>query len=77
MDFYVFCGIDKIVKQYTDAYMLGNSIPNLDVVLTASVTKEQKEHILNDLDDSLRDYVDFSHEYENGRLEITFKEATA
>lgn len=73
MDFYIFCGIDKIVKKYTESYMIGNRSPDLAVVLTASVTDEQKECILNDLDFNLRDYVEFSHEYENGKLQITFK----
>lgn len=72
MDFYVFCSIDKIVKKYTEAYALSNRSPDLAVVLTASVTDEQKECILNELDFSLRDYVEFSHEYENGKLQITF-----
>lgn len=72
MDYFVFCKIDEIVKKYTEAYMICNKSPNLDVVLTASVTDEQKECILNELDFSLRDYVEFSHEYENGKLQITF-----
>lgn len=72
MDFYIFCGIDKIVKKYTEAYALSNKPQDLAVVLTASVTDEQKECILNELDFSLRDYVEFSHEYENGKLQITF-----
>lgn len=72
MDFYVFCGIDKIVKKYTEAYALSNRSPDLGVVLTASVTDEEKECILNELDFSLKDYVEFSHEYENGKLQITF-----
>ena len=72
MDFYIFCGIDKIVKKYTEAYMLRNRSPDLAVVLTASVTNEEKECLLNDLDFSLRDYVNFSHQYENGKLEIIF-----
>lgn len=73
MDFNIFCGIDEIVKKYTESYMIGNRSPDLAVVLTASVTDEQKECILNDLDFNLRDYVEFSHEYENGKLQITFK----
>ena len=72
MDFYIFCGIDKIVKKYTELYMLKNRSPDLAVVLIASVTDEEKECILNDLDFSLRDYVNFSHQYENGKLEIIF-----
>ena len=28
---------------------------------------------IHELDFSLRDYVNFSHEYENGRLQIIFK----
>lgn len=73
MDFNIFCGIDEIVKKYTESYMIGNRSPDLAVILTASVTDEQKECILNDLDFNLRDYVEFSHEYENGKLQITFK----
>ena len=73
MDFYVFCGIDKIVKRYTESYALANRTPDLAVVLTAFVTDEQKEFILNDLDFSLKDYVEFSHTYENGNLQIIFK----
>ena len=72
MDFYVFCGLDKIVIKYTEAYALSNRSPDLAVVLTASVTDELKECILKELDFSLRDYVEFSHENENGKLQITF-----
>ena len=73
MDFYVFCGIDKIVKKYTEAYALSNRSPDLAVQLTASIGEEDKECLLNDIDYELRDYVNFSHEYKNGRLQIIFK----
>lgn len=72
MDFFVFCKIDEIIKKYTEAYTICNKSPSLDVELIASVTDEEKEYILNELDFSLRDYVEFSHEYENGKLQITF-----
>lgn len=71
MMFDTFCKIDKIVKQYTEAYELGNS-SSLNIVLIASVTDEEKEFILNDLDYYLRDLIHFSHTYDNGRLQIIF-----
>lgn len=72
MDFNTFCNIDSIVKKYTDGYMLRNRSPDLAVTLTTLVNDEEKEYILNDLDVELKDYVNFSHTYENGKLEVTF-----
>lgn len=72
MMYSVFCEIDTIVKRHTEAYILTNRESDLKVVLTASVNDEQKEFILNDLDYCLRDLINFSHEYENGKLQITF-----
>lgn len=72
MMFGIFCEIDKIVKEHAEAYALYNSPETLDIVLIASVTDEQKEFILNDLDYNLRDLIQFSHTYENGKLQIIF-----
>ena len=76
MDFNTFCNIDSIVKKYTDGYMLGNRSPDLAVILTALVNDEEKEYILNDLDKELPYGLYFSHEYENGKLKIVFKEVS-
>lgn len=72
MMFGIFCEIDRIIKEHTEAYALCNNPETLDVVLTASVTDEQKEFILNDLDYNLRDLIQFTHTYENGKLQIIF-----
>lgn len=72
MMFNIFCKIDEIVKKYTESYALSNRAPDLKVVLTALVTDKEKEFILNDIDYTLRDLVDFSHTYENGKLQIIF-----
>lgn len=72
MMFSIFCEIDRIVKGYTEAYALCNNPETLNVILTASVTEEQKEFILNDLDYNLRDLIQFTHTYDNGKLQITF-----
>lgn len=65
--------IERLVKKYTEAYVFTNRAPDLAVQLTANISEEGKEHLLNDIDYELRDYVNFSHEYENGRLQIIFK----
>lgn len=72
MMFSVFCEIDTIVRRHTEAFSLGNRPSDLKVVLIASVTDEQKEFILNDIDYVLRDLVKFSHTYDNGKLQIIF-----
>ena len=65
--------IERLVKKYTEAYVFTNRTPDLAVQLTARIGEEDKECLLNDIDYELRDYVNFSHEYENGRLQIIFK----
>ncbi|WP_296849521.1 hypothetical protein [uncultured Methanobrevibacter sp.] len=65
--------IERLVKKYTEAYVFTNRAPDLAVQLTARIGEEDKECLLNDIDYELRDYVSFSHEYENGRLQIIFK----
>ena len=74
MNFSTFCDIDEIVKRYTEAYMLYNRSPDLAVSLEACVTEEDKEWILSELDCKLPLGLLFSHTYENGKLQITFKE---
>ena len=70
---FILDSIDKIVKRYTEAYIFTNRAPDLAVQLTANINEEDKEHLLNDIDYELRDYVNFSHTYENERLKIIFK----
>lgn len=65
--------IERLVKKYTEAYVFTNRAPDLAVQLTARINEEDKENLLNDIDYELRDYVNFSHEYENGKLQIIFK----
>lgn len=72
MMYSVFCELDTIVRRHTEAFSLNNRPSDLKVVLIASVTDEQKECILNDIDYVLRDLVEFSHTYDNGKLQIIF-----
>ena len=73
MDFYVLCGIEKIVKRYTESYVFGND-KDLNVELRCYLDDEDKEWLLSDIDYELKDLVNFSHEYyDNGLLRITFK----
>ena len=65
--------IEKLVKKYTEAYVFTNRAPDLAVQLTARINEEDKECLLNDIDYELKDYINFSHEYENGKLVIMFK----
>lgn len=74
MDFYIFCGIDKIAKKYTEAYAIYNRPKDLSVMLQAHVNEEKKECILNELDCVLPYGLNFSHTYENGKLQVIFKE---
>jgi len=64
MDFETFSEIDKIVKHYAGTYEAR------DGTLVCYIDDEEKEFLLNDLD--LKG-IHFSHEYEEDRLEITFK----
>ena len=73
MMFLTMCEIDNIIKNYTEAYMIGNG-KDLSVQLIANVSDEDKEKILNDLDLILPYGLIFNHKYENGKLEINFKE---
>jgi hypothetical protein len=68
-----FWKIDNIIKNYTEAYMIGNGT-DLSVQLIAHVSEDDKERILNDLDLTLPYGLIFNHEYENGKLKINFKE---
>lgn len=64
MDFETFVKIDEIVKHYTGAYAINGKS------LVCHVNDEEKEFLLNDLD---LNGIFFSHEYSEGRLEVTFK----
>ncbi len=74
MDFSTFCDIDEIVKRYTEAYMLYNRSPDLAVSLEAHVNEDDKEWILSEFDCKLPFGLNFSHTYENGKLQVIFKE---
>lgn len=73
MFLFVLDTIESLVKKYTEAYVFTNRAPDLAVQLIAKISEEDKEYLLNDIDYELRNYVNFSHEYENGRLQIIFK----
>lgn len=64
MDFETFIKVDEIVKHYTGAYAINGGS------LICHIDDEEKEFLLNDLD---LNGIFFSHEYEEGRLEVTFK----
>lgn len=65
MNFETFCLIDEIVKHYTGAYAINGES------LICHIDDEEKELLLNDLD---LNGIYFSHEYEEGRLKVTFEE---
>lgn len=65
MDFETFVKIDEIVKHYTGAYAINGGS------LVCHIDDEEKELLLNDLD---LNGIFFSHEYNEGRLEVTFEE---
>ena len=64
MDFETFLEVDKIVKNYTGAYAINGKS------LVCHIDDEEKELLLNDLDIK---GIHFSHEYDKGRLEVTFE----
>ena len=64
---------DKLEK-YTKKYRFGNNVGSLNFFITAHLEEEKKELLLNDLDKMLPLGLFFSHQYENGRLKIIFKE---
>ena len=63
--------IEQCVRKYTEAYRFGNNF-DLDIVLIANLNEESKECLLNDIDMNLPYGINFSHEYKNGKLEVTF-----
>jgi len=74
MDLNTFCNIDTIVRKYTGAFAIYNRYPDMALTLECRVTEEDKEHILNELDLNLPLDTYFSHIYENGELQVIFKE---
>ena len=75
MFLFVLDKIEAIVKRYTEAYIFTNNAKNLAVELKCHLDEESKEFLLNDIDNELRDWINFSHTYDPNRgwLQITFK----
>ena len=74
MDLNILFVVDSIIKKYTKGFMLGNRLPDLALTLNANINEEDKEFILNELDIGLPLGTNFEHTYENGKLEVVFKE---
>ena len=74
MNYMTMIKIDEKIRKYSEAFMIGNEVKTLSVFLKAHIDEESKELFLNDLDSILPYGTIFSHEYENGVLNIIFKE---
>lgn len=66
--------IENTLRMYVDKYEIGNDFETLDVFISAHLNEENKELFLNRLDLILPLGLIFTHEYENGKLKVIFKE---
>lgn len=66
--------IEKLIKQYTEAYAIQNRAKDLAVGFMMHINEEDKELLLNDIDKYLPYGLTFSHTYENGKMDLTIKE---
>lgn len=66
--------IEEKLNKYSSVYEIGNDVETLNIFISAHLSEENKELFLNELDLILPLGLIFTHEYENGRLKIIFKE---
>lgn len=66
--------IEEKLNKYSSEYEIKNDMGTLNVFISAHLCEENKELFLNELDLILPLGLIFTHEYENGRLKVIFKE---
>ena len=65
--------IEEKLNKYSSEYEIKN-VEALNIFISAHLNEENKELFLNELDLILPLGLIFTHEYENGRLKVIFKE---
>lgn len=74
MQYQTMLQIEEKLNKYSSEYEIGNDIETLNVFISTHLNEENKELFLNELDLILPLGLIFTHEYENGRLKVIFKE---
>lgn len=73
MQYQTMLQIEEKLNKYSSEYEIKN-VEALNVFISTHLNEENKELFLNELDLILPLGLIFSHEYENGRLKVIFKE---
>lgn len=73
MQYQTMLQIEEKLNKYSSEYEIEN-VEALNVFISAHLNEENKELFLNELDLILPLGLIFTHEYENGRLKVIFKE---
>ena len=73
MQYQTMLQIEGKLNKYSSEYEIKN-VEALNVFISAHLSEENKELFLNELDLILPLGLIFTHEYENGRLKVIFKE---
>lgn len=73
MQYQTMLQIEEKLNKYSSEYEIEN-IEALNVSISAHLSEENKELFLNELDLILPLGLIFTHEYENGKLKVIFKE---
>ena len=73
MQYQTMLQIEGKLNKYSSEYEIEN-VEALNVSISAHLNEENKELFLNELDLILPLGLIFSHEYENGKLKVIFKE---
>lgn len=73
MQYQTMLQIEGKLNKYSSEYEIEN-VETLNVSISAHLDEENKELFLNELDLILPLGLIFTHEYENGRLKVIFKE---
>ena len=73
MQYQTMLQIEEKLNKYSSEYEIEN-VEALNVFISAHLNEENKELFLNELDLILPLGLIFTHEYENGKLKIIFKE---
>lgn len=73
MQYQTMLQIEEKLNKYSSEYEIEN-IEALNVSISTHLNEENKELFLNELDLILPLGLIFTHEYENGKLKVIFKE---
>lgn len=73
MQYQTMLQIEEKLNKYSSVYEIKN-VEALNVFISAHLSEENKELFLNELDLILPLGLIFTHEYENGKLKVIFKE---